>query len=480
MGNFCSQGEKEPKKAKAKTEDTKKKDAKDKGQVTNKNAAKSSKYAVAMSPSSAEGGAAAASDTNADGFSVLPPAEEDGSSQQPNQQQQSQAAPAAALAQPAAPAPATRVFAPNPALAKASSYAVVPPCENAVIKQNSRNPADYEADGLVGAVWTRVPGEINDQRINIANCRDCTFILLDQCDSVQIDDCEGCRFFIGPTAGSVFIRTSKNCKVIAACGQLRTREVFDSTLALFCHSRPVIESSRGVRIACYPSTHGYGQLLHHMCKSRLSQFTNLWPFVHDFTPSKKAGELNYCIVPQAEVEAEDFFPSISGLMPDVLSAEADAALRASAVVIPFTTWHTAENAASSGAAALPYATLLIFRPGAVDAARAVVEDIEARRRFGSPFAWHALVEHQFKGPVDASTAAALGQLGVPSRDVAALNGHSFIMGVYGHAEEVGLPSAAMPSDQNVLFRGPVPPASPAYLKLFADLPTQGKGFGASH
>jgi protein XRP2 len=147
----------------------------------------------------------------------------------------------------------------------------------------SRDPDDYQSTGLKDATWTRLPGQVNDQRINIENATNTSFLLLDNCDSVQVDDCVGCTFYIGPTTGSVFLRGCKDCKAVIICGQLRLRDVKNTDIALFCRSRPVIESSRNVGIGCFAGPQ-YLDMRWQMARSALSVWNNLYYFVHDFTP----------------------------------------------------------------------------------------------------------------------------------------------------------------------------------------------------
>mgnify|MGYP000878441590 CR=1 FL=1 len=62
-----------------------------------------------------------------------------------------------------------------------------------------------------------------------------------------MDDCENCEFLIGPCDGSVFIRTSKNCKVSIISKQLRFRECHDCDIYTYCPSDPVIEASSNIK-----------------------------------------------------------------------------------------------------------------------------------------------------------------------------------------------------------------------------------------
>ena len=58
--------------------------------------------------------------------------------------------------------------------------------------EQSRDPKDYAASGFNGMRWVRFPGQVHDQRINIDSCTNCQFFLVDQLDSVQIDECISC------------------------------------------------------------------------------------------------------------------------------------------------------------------------------------------------------------------------------------------------------------------------------------------------
>jgi hypothetical protein len=45
--------------------------------------------------------------------------------------------------------------------------------------------------------------------------------LMDSSSTVTIDECNNCDIYIGPVQGSVFIRNSRNCRVVVACQQFR-------------------------------------------------------------------------------------------------------------------------------------------------------------------------------------------------------------------------------------------------------------------
>ena len=50
---------------------------------------------------------------------------------------------------------------------------------------------------------------------------------------------------------SVFIRDCKNCKIVVACQQFRTRDCSKIDVFLCCNTQPIIEASSGMKFACY-------------------------------------------------------------------------------------------------------------------------------------------------------------------------------------------------------------------------------------
>lgn len=154
----------------------------------------------------------------------------------------------------------------------------------------STDPNDYQCVKQSKMTWVRTPGTINDQRVTVEDCTDCQIVVADQCDSLQVDDCTSCTFYVGPTAGSVFLRKCVGCTFILACGQLRTRDLTTCRLSLYCSTRPVIETSRDLSIACYHMPEGdYFEFRQHMAKAKLSVMNNRFRQVHDFTPNFDKG-----------------------------------------------------------------------------------------------------------------------------------------------------------------------------------------------
>ncbi|KAG2444217.1 hypothetical protein HYH02_009155 [Chlamydomonas schloesseri] len=177
------------------------------------------------------------------------------------------------------------------------------------------DPKDFRFVELKGEVRVKPPGSINGQAFTIDNCHDCDLYVVDACGQVTIDDCKNCRIFVGPTDGAVFIRNSSNCTLVAVCRQLRTRDCNNCRLALYCRTRPIVESSSNMQFTCFDMS--YPQLAEHMKHSKLSAFHNFWWHIYDFTP--KDG--NWDLLPAGTTAAASLLQPIPQEPADVLAGK---------------------------------------------------------------------------------------------------------------------------------------------------------------
>lgn len=172
-------------------------------------------------------------------------------------------------------------------------------------KRPKLDPKDYSISDVTGETIGKLPGELNGQQFIIQNCQGCNIFVLDHTDSVTIDDCINCRIVIGPCKGSVFFRDCKDCKVVVACQQFRTRDCKKMDFFLCCDSQPIIESSSGMKFACYQ--YFYPELEGQFKAAGLSVFNNNWSKLYDFTPA--AGEATWSLLPEdASARVEDYIP----------------------------------------------------------------------------------------------------------------------------------------------------------------------------
>ncbi len=155
-----------------------------------------------------------------------------------------------------------------------------------------------EAEPLI-----KKPGDIDGQVFNIGDCENCTLVVADLTEQVQIDQVKNCRIFIGACASSIFIRNCENCVFYTCCRQLRLREVTNSTFYIMSQAEVHIEYTNTVRFA--PFNGGYPQHADHLKAAKLDTKHNLWYDVFDHNDAAKTGS-NSSLVPRAEYEAPWF------------------------------------------------------------------------------------------------------------------------------------------------------------------------------
>ena len=151
----------------------------------------------------------------------------------------------------------------------------------------------------------KVPGDIEGQMFDIADCDGSTMVIMDQCEQVQIDKVKNCRIFIGACASSIFIRNCENCTFYTCCRQLRLREVVNSVFYIYSMAEVHIEYSNTLRFA--PFNGGYPEHASHLAAAKLTAEHNLWYDIFDHNDPSKS-RVNWSLLPEAEYEAP-WFPA---------------------------------------------------------------------------------------------------------------------------------------------------------------------------
>ncbi|CAN0084102.1 unnamed protein product, partial [Laminaria digitata] len=154
------------------------------------------------------------------------------------------------------------------------------------------DPKDFIFSGKQKEVLVKEPGSIGGQQFIVEECSECDVYLLDHTAALNIDVCVDCRIFAGPCESSVFIRDCKDCTIVIACQQFRTRDCSGCTFFLFSATQPVIESSVDLRFACY--TLDYFSLAGQFAAANLSVWNNKWSQIFNFT----GGEGDWSCLPQ--------------------------------------------------------------------------------------------------------------------------------------------------------------------------------------
>uniref|UniRef100_A0A1I7ZK14 C-CAP/cofactor C-like domain-containing protein n=1 Tax=Steinernema glaseri TaxID=37863 RepID=A0A1I7ZK14_9BILA len=151
---------------------------------------------------------------------------------------------------------------------------------------NRPDPRKYRFVNQSNTILVKRDGDIAGQQFTVDNCKNCTILLFDWSASITIDECENCLFVIGPCTGSVFVRTTKECTILAISQQFRTRDCSSLALFLFCVTQPTIEES--LRIQFSPLFLYYDSLESQLRQAGLSPFNNNWNRVHDFSADNRS------------------------------------------------------------------------------------------------------------------------------------------------------------------------------------------------
>lgn len=86
----------------------------------------------------------------------------------------------------------------------------------------------------------------------------------------------------------MFFRDCDNCQIFVPCNQFRCRDLYNSSIYLFCETDPVIESSDGLLFA--PYNLAYPLQDQHIEASGLNIEHNKWDLIFDFTDTNESGE----------------------------------------------------------------------------------------------------------------------------------------------------------------------------------------------
>ncbi|OHT10383.1 protein XRP2-like [Tritrichomonas foetus] len=161
-----------------------------------------------------------------------------------------------------------------------------------------------------GETIKRIHGDLCGNPFNASQLTNCTVIIEDYCDSMNIDKCENTKFILSSIRGSIFVRTCISCQFIMVCGQFRCVDCKECDFLLFSKTGPVVESSTKIRIGC--GFIGHETLIEDMTNAQLNPLVNKWTDVHDFTPAKG----NFEIVDNLEA---DFYQQKIPALPYTIS-----------------------------------------------------------------------------------------------------------------------------------------------------------------
>ena len=131
-------------------------------------------------------------------------------------------------------------------------------------------------------------GDLNGGDFKIYKNKNCEIYILDWSKGMFINDWENCTIVVGPIDGSIFIRTSKNCKISVIARQVRFRECENIDIFTYVPSDPVVESCFNIFFA--PFNAFFPHLTELFEKGGFnSNEKNHIDTPYDFTPSEVLG-----------------------------------------------------------------------------------------------------------------------------------------------------------------------------------------------
>ena len=178
--------------------------------------------------------------------------------------------------------------------------------------KKKRKRADLIFAKQEGATLVKKPGDLEGSMFKINDLKNCKVFVFDHTSQMTIDRCEDCVFVLGPIKASLFVRDSKNCDITVSCGQFRCRDLYDSTIRLYCPNDPIIESSAGLTMSPYnlkwhplESQSNEAELLGEFADDDgvVHRKVNKWREVYDFTTGEAP---NYKVIKKAEFKIVQF------------------------------------------------------------------------------------------------------------------------------------------------------------------------------
>ena len=148
------------------------------------------------------------------------------------------------------------------------------------------------------------PGDVNGQVFDITSCENCTIIIMDHTEQIQIDECKNIKVFVGACASSIFIRNCENCTFYICSRQIRLREVSNTKLFTCPQGEVHVEYSNGLRFG--PFNGGYPEQEKHFKAAKLRVDYNAWYDIYDHNDPDKTNQ-NWSLLPEEEY-GEPWFP----------------------------------------------------------------------------------------------------------------------------------------------------------------------------
>ena len=165
----------------------------------------------------------------------------------------------------------------------------------------SRIPEGYIFENKRNETLIKLPNSINEQVFNIQRLENCTVYILDVSSTIFVDNCNDCRFFVGPVTDSFFLRDSRNCECSVACKQMRVKNCNEVIFFLYSKSDPHIEASFDMKFA--PYNFSYPNQREDFRRVGFNPNENRWCKVYDHSSSE--GDGHFSLLPPNRFKKEE-------------------------------------------------------------------------------------------------------------------------------------------------------------------------------
>ncbi|XP_026732563.1 tubulin-specific chaperone C isoform X1 [Trichoplusia ni] len=122
--------------------------------------------------------------------------------------------------------------------------------------------------------------ELYQRDVALRNLKNCTIGLKGVMGTLHLTNLENCIVLSGPVTSSVFMEKCTNCKVVAACQQLRMHTSNNCDIYLHVTSKGIVEDCSEICTAPYNLY--YDDLEKHFNMSALDKCSNNWDNLDDF------------------------------------------------------------------------------------------------------------------------------------------------------------------------------------------------------
>ncbi|XP_068632956.1 tubulin-specific chaperone C [Battus philenor] len=135
-------------------------------------------------------------------------------------------------------------------------------------------------DSKNGKVLLLENNDLFQRDVALRNLKNCTIGLKGVMGTLHLTNLDNCIVLSGPVTSSVFVDKCTNCKIVAACQQLRMHTSTKCEIYLHVTSKGIVEDCSEIRTAPYNLQ--YDDLEKHFNMSSLDRNNNNWDSLDDF------------------------------------------------------------------------------------------------------------------------------------------------------------------------------------------------------